>query len=70
MGKVKREPEWENEATIFAMLLLMPSKFIKEDLKDGMEINDDDRLKALCKKYDVSLTAMCMRIAWFKKHNY
>lgn len=63
-------PELEKEATIFAMLLLMPSKFIKEDFKDGMDINDDARLKMLCKKYEVSLTAMCMRIAWFKEHNY
>ncbi|MDB5199165.1 MAG: IrrE N-terminal-like domain [Chitinophagaceae bacterium] len=65
-----KKPDLEKEANLFAMLLLMPSKFIKEDLKDGITIADDKRIKELAKKYDVSITAMALRISYFFKHNY
>lgn len=58
----------EKEATLFAMLLLMPKKFIKEDIENGFDLGDDAAMKSLSKKYQVSITALCVRISYFLKH--
>ena len=66
----KQDWEAEKEASTFAMLLLMPTKFVNEDMKNGMDLTDDYKLKEMAKKYSVSLTTVAMRIAYFIKHNY
>lgn len=54
--------EMEQEASLFAMLLLMPTKFIEQDLNKGFDMGSDEDMKALAKKYGVSLTALVVRI--------
>lgn len=61
--------ELEREANLFAMLLLMPKKFIKEDLDNSkIDLGDDEWLKGMAKKYGVTKTAMTVRIAYYFKH--
>lgn len=55
--------ELEREANVFALLLLIPQKFIMEDIKKGIDLGSDEALKALAKKYGVSITAMAARIS-------
>jgi Zn-dependent peptidase ImmA (M78 family) len=57
----------EDEANLFAMLLLMPKKFIEEDLKNGIDLTDDKALKVLARKYEVPVTAMAIRIGIYIK---
>jgi Zn-dependent peptidase ImmA (M78 family) len=52
----------DREATEFAMELLMPSAWVLDDLKRGMDIGDDKQIEKLAKKYRVSTTMMCLRI--------
>jgi Zn-dependent peptidase ImmA (M78 family) len=72
----RQAKDMEQEANLFACLLLMPSKFIKQDIDEmeidlgGVKKSGEDELMKLCKKYGVSLTALTYRIAYFKKHNY
>lgn len=65
-----RIPEVEKEANIFAMLLLMPSQFIKEDMKSGIDLGSDTALDELAKKYDVPKIAIAARIGYYMKHGY
>lgn len=58
----------EDEATLFACLLLMPLEFIKEDVEKGIDLGDDRQIKALAKKYDVSIAALSFRISHFLKY--
>ncbi len=52
----------EAEANYFAKHLLVPTKFLlQEDL--AFEINDDDKLRKLARRYGVSMTLMAGRIA-------
>lgn len=66
----------ENEANLFACLLLMPKQFIAKDIEEmkidlgGVKNGDEDELQKLCKKYGVSLTALTYRIAIYKKHGW
>lgn len=58
-----QKKELESEANLFAILLLIPEKFIREDLANGIDLTDDKAIKELCKKYDVSLVTMTKRIS-------
>ena len=53
----------EEEANVFAMCLLIPEKAIKQDLANGVDLGNGEAMKMLCKKYDVTLTTMTMRIS-------
>jgi Zn-dependent peptidase ImmA (M78 family) len=53
----------EREANLFAMELLMPTAFMMEDLKDGIDIEDSKEIARLAKRYKVSEQLMSMRIA-------
>lgn len=55
------DPE-EIEANRFAAELLMPLGMIMSDLADCIDIEDEQELKALALKYQVSLQAMTHRI--------
>lgn len=59
----------EEEANMFAMLLLMPKEMIKMDLENGIDLTDNKSLTDLAKKYDVPLTAMAVRVALFINKN-
>lgn len=58
----------EREASLFAMLLLMPEQFFKEDMKQSVDLADDKAINELAKKYQVSTTLVCARIAHFSKY--
>ena len=62
------DEDLESEANLFAMLLLMPTEFIKEDFDKGISIADDKQVKTLANKYQVPLTAMALRIAYYIQH--
>lgn len=55
----------EREANEFAMHLLVPTEFLKRDLKalGGIDIEDDLQITQLAKKYKVSVQIMTLRIA-------
>ncbi len=62
----------EREANLFAAELLMPAKFLEQDLRgrdlDLLDLDDDDDvfLKKLAKKYAVSPQALTYRLANLK----
>jgi Zn-dependent peptidase ImmA (M78 family) len=65
------DPE-EVEANRFAAELLMPVKFIEEDLKqmDEIDLLNEDALKKFARKYGVSLQAFILRLANLGKISY
>lgn len=56
--------EIEHEANIFAMELLMPTAFLKADIKtlDGIDFSDDKDIGKLAKRYRVSHSLMALRL--------
>lgn len=55
----------EIEANYFAAELLMPEQSLKDELAqfDGLDFEDDEVVKQLADKYDVSQQAMSVRLA-------
>lgn len=53
----------EAEANYFAMCLLIPARFIREDLIEmgGIDYVEDDAIAKLAKKYQVSVSLMVLR---------
>lgn len=66
----KQIPELEQEANLFACLLLMPSQLIKQDLENGVDLGETGMISKLAKKYDVPENAVAYRILFFKEHGY
>lgn len=65
----KGDKELEREASYFACMLLIPQKFLKEDMTEDFDLSDDNRIKELAKKYQVPLNAMLLRIQiYFNPH--
>ena len=53
----------EIESNAFGAALLMPEAFLKKDLFDfEFDIDDEDQVKALAKRYEVSAQAMTLRL--------
>lgn len=53
----------EIEANAFAAELLMPQKFLREAVDDhGLDLDDDDEVAALAKRFKVSPSAMRFRL--------
>lgn len=55
-------PEQEREANQFAAELLMPTHFIKQDVACNFDIESDEQINELSKKYKVSNQAMAIRL--------
>lgn len=56
--------EKEVEANNFAGMLLIPTKFLEDDLKkEAIDILDEEVIRKLAKKYKVSEQAMSIRLA-------
>lgn len=54
----------EDEANYFVMCLLMPKHLLEQEIKKlDIDLASDDALKYLAKKFDVSLTAMAVRLS-------
>jgi Zn-dependent peptidase ImmA (M78 family) len=63
--------ELEDEANLFACLLLMPKEIFKEELeKISFDLGSDEAIKTLAKKFQVPLSACAFRLAFYYKHNY
>lgn len=62
----KGEDDDEKEANLFAAELLMPATLLEEDIASLEDANllDDDVLKPLAKKYEVSSQALAFRLAY------
>jgi Zn-dependent peptidase ImmA (M78 family) len=64
----KGEDNDEREANLFAAELLMPAKFLREDL-EGVELDllgNNKLLAELAKKYSVSLQALTFRLTYLR----
>jgi len=63
----------EIEANKFAAELLMPMDTLRKDIldEDGINITgDDEKIKKLAKKYNVSITAMNIRISYIFREQF
>lgn len=61
-GKAKQKPEIE--ANRWAAELLMPTRFLKQDMdKPTLNMGDEDLVNFLAKRYEVSIQAMAIRLA-------
>jgi Zn-dependent peptidase ImmA (M78 family) len=62
----KGKVEEEKEANLFAAELLMPVKYIQEELAEieSLDLEDDSIIASLAKKYEVSTQAMAFRLAY------
>jgi Zn-dependent peptidase ImmA (M78 family) len=57
----------EKEANYFAMCLLMPAHLVKQEVaKLTIDLTDDTAIKSLAKTFDVSMTAMALRLSQLK----
>lgn len=66
---MKSNKTLEAEANYFAMCLLMPAHLVKQEVaKVKLDLTSDEPLKQLAKTFDVSLTAMALRLAQLKIH--
>lgn len=60
--KERMDKQKEQEANRFALMLLIPTKFLKEDLAKYPNGVDEDDIVKLAKKYRVSPVNMALRI--------
>jgi len=64
---MKRDATLEKEANYFAMCLLMPANLVKQEAaKLTFDLTNDDAIKSLAKTFDVSTTAMALRLSQLK----
>jgi Zn-dependent peptidase ImmA (M78 family) len=63
----KQRDKMELEANTFAVLLLMPEELLLPELKKGLDICDDDRLKDICKKFQVTPAMFAYRYSLLMK---
>jgi len=61
-----KDEDVEKEANYFALCLLMPRDMIMADLAKGVDLSSDKDMKRLCEKYQVSATALAVRISLLK----
>jgi Zn-dependent peptidase ImmA (M78 family) len=56
--------DWEEvEANAFGAALLMPARLVREEIKKHkLDLDDDDDLSALAKRFHVSTSAMSYRL--------
>lgn len=59
----------EQEANVFALMLLIPSQFLIPELEKGLNLADDTDFDNLCKKFDVTSTMMLARLSLLRKTN-
>lgn len=54
----------EQEANLFAMELLMPERFVRDEVNKlgGIDLADDEAMKGIAKKFRVNITLMAVRI--------
>jgi Zn-dependent peptidase ImmA (M78 family) len=61
---VSNAEEQDREANAFAMALLMPEDWLLDDIDElgGIDVESDEKIKRLAKRYHVSEQMMTLRI--------
>jgi Zn-dependent peptidase ImmA (M78 family) len=63
-GDTPEKQQMEQEANVFASALLMPSNLLRKEVeKAKLDLASDDAIKKLADKFEVSTTAMAIRIS-------
>lgn len=63
-GDTLEKQQMEQEANVFASALLMPSNLLRKEVeKAKLDLASDESIEKLAKKFDVSTTAMTIRIS-------
>lgn len=63
-GDTPEKLQMEQEANMFASALLMPSNLLRKHVeRANLDLASDDAIKQLAEKFDVSTTAMAIRIS-------
>lgn len=62
----EKEKQQDIEATMFAMAILMPEKFIRQALSEIKERDSEKVVKILAKKFEVSEIMMASRLTTLK----
>jgi len=59
----------EREANVFALFLLMPRDLLMAELLklNGIDLSDGEQLKGICQKFQVTMTALTVRIGLLSK---
>ncbi len=70
MDEIEAKRLMEEEANLFAMELLMPTKFLEAEIaKIGQfDVEDERPVAALAKKFGVSPQVMLWRLAYYLSH--
>ncbi len=63
-GDTPERQQMEQEANVFASALLMPTNLLRKEVeKANLDLASDDAIQKLAEKFDVSTTAMAIRIS-------
>lgn len=63
-GDTPEKMQMEQEANVFASALLMPTHLLRKEVeKANLDLASDEAIQELAKKFDVSTTAMTIRIS-------
>ena len=61
--------QMEQEAHLFACLLLMPKELLEKELEKPIDLGSDKDINNLAKLFQVPLTALVYRISVLKQYN-
>jgi len=63
-GNTAINQQMEQEANLFASAILMPTELVRREVeKSNIDLTNEEAIKALAKLFDVSTTAMSVRIS-------
>jgi Zn-dependent peptidase ImmA (M78 family) len=58
----------ESEANLFALFLLMPADLLVKEIETTkLDWTDNKSIQQICKKFDVSVTALTVRMNYLSK---
>lgn len=62
------DPVEDMEADYFAMCLLMPEEFVRQEVRSmgGFDIEDEKAMRVLARKFQVSVPLMALRLGQIK----
>lgn len=68
----EEQKRMDYEANVFAVLLLMPKEILLKEIKKmkGLDLTNDKNFKTLCKKFEVTATALAFRLSLLEQKEY
>ena len=66
MERIRGTRPIEDEANYFALMILMPTQLLRNELKKPIDLCGNDLVKTLAKKFDVPENAVVQRLAILK----